>query len=44
MPKQLTAGFSGLPAGKKLTAQVVAVDSYNNRSTPVVSKVFEAGK
>jgi hypothetical protein len=44
MPKQLVAGFSGLPAGRKLTARVVAVDSYGNQSAPVVSKVFEAGK
>ncbi|MDR1674909.1 MAG: metallophosphoesterase [Tannerella sp.] len=40
MPKQLTVNFSDLPAGKKLTAQVKAVDSYNNQSAPVVSKTF----
>jgi hypothetical protein len=38
MPKQLTVSFSGLPAGKKLTVQVKAVDSYNNQSVPVSSK------
>jgi hypothetical protein len=44
MPKRLTAGFSGLPAGKKLAAHVTAVDSYNNQSVPVISKVFKTGK
>jgi predicted phosphodiesterase len=40
-PKQLTVSFSGLPTGKKLTAQVKAVDSYNNQSVPVSSKTFK---
>jgi predicted phosphodiesterase len=41
MPKQLTVNFAGLPAGENFTAQVTAVDSYNNQSAPAVSKTFK---
>jgi hypothetical protein len=41
MPEQLTVNFSGLPTGKKLTAQVKAIDSYNDQSMPIVSKTFK---
>ncbi|MDR2120161.1 MAG: metallophosphoesterase [Tannerella sp.] len=44
MPEQLTVNFSDLPAGKRLSAQVVSVDSYNNQSIPVESKTFEIRK
>jgi predicted phosphodiesterase len=40
-PKQLSVIFSGLPKGKKLTAQIKAVDSYNNQSVPIISKPFK---
>ncbi|MDR3260900.1 MAG: metallophosphoesterase [Tannerella sp.] len=40
MPAQLTVSFSALPPGKTLTAQVKAVDSYNNQSTPIKSEPF----
>jgi 3',5'-cyclic AMP phosphodiesterase CpdA len=40
MPEQLTVNFSDLPADKRLSAHVISVDSYGNRSTPVVSKSF----
>jgi 3',5'-cyclic AMP phosphodiesterase CpdA len=39
-PKELSVGFSGLPAGKKLTPRITAVDSYNNRSVPLYGKSF----
>jgi predicted phosphodiesterase len=38
-PKDLTVGFSGIPAGKKLEVQVKAVDSYGNQSAPI-NKTF----
>jgi hypothetical protein len=36
----LTAFFYDLPKGQPLVAKVTAVDSYNNRSVPVVSESF----
>jgi predicted phosphodiesterase len=39
-PKTLNVGFSKLPYGKKLTARVTAIDSYNNQSKPIISKPF----
>jgi predicted phosphodiesterase len=44
MPEQLTVNFSDLPAGKRLSAHVVSVDSYNNQSAPIVSKSFKISK
>ncbi|KAA6300248.1 MAG: 5'-cyclic adenosine monophosphate phosphodiesterase CpdA [Candidatus Ordinivivax streblomastigis] len=40
MPPFLTTAFSDLPEGEPLVAKVTAVDSYNNRSEPVVSEPF----
>jgi hypothetical protein len=40
MPATLTVAFSGLPAEKKLTAQVIAVDSYKHQSVAIKSDEF----
>ncbi|GHT12067.1 hypothetical protein FACS1894170_06440 [Planctomycetales bacterium] len=40
MPEKLTAEFDKLPSGKKLTASVKAVDSFNNESAAIVSDAF----
>jgi 3',5'-cyclic AMP phosphodiesterase CpdA len=41
-PSELSVSFSGLPAAKPLTAQVTAIDSYNNASRPIISDTFQA--
>ncbi|GHT46438.1 hypothetical protein FACS189454_07580 [Planctomycetales bacterium] len=41
MPRELTADFFGLPTGKKLTASVRALDSFDNESAAIVSTAFE---
>ncbi|GHT45955.1 hypothetical protein FACS189454_06310 [Planctomycetales bacterium] len=40
MPETLTAEFDKLPSGKKLTASVKALDSFNNESDAIVSIPF----
>jgi predicted phosphodiesterase len=40
-PEQFTVCFGSLPAGKKLTAQVTAVDSYNNQSVSIGTRKFQ---
>jgi hypothetical protein len=41
IPSELSVSFSGLPSAKPLTAQVVAIDSYNNASPPIISETFQ---
>ncbi|MCC8145786.1 MAG: metallophosphoesterase [Bacteroidales bacterium] len=40
MPDPMSVTMTGLPVGTALTARVTAVDSYNKKSTPIVSEVF----
>jgi predicted phosphodiesterase len=35
-PQSLTVSFSKLPSRKKLQARIIAVDSYNNQSVPII--------
>ncbi|MDR3246425.1 MAG: metallophosphoesterase [Prevotellaceae bacterium] len=44
MPTELSVSFSGLPSDKALTAKVVAIDSYNNASPPIISEIFQLRK
>ncbi|MCC8145784.1 MAG: metallophosphoesterase [Bacteroidales bacterium] len=44
MPLSFTISMNGIPTGKTLQAQVTALDSYKNRSIPIVSDEFIAGK
>ncbi|MDR3266404.1 MAG: metallophosphoesterase [Tannerella sp.] len=44
MPSTLSVSFSGLPSAKPLTAQVTAIDSYNNASPPIISEPFQLGQ
>jgi hypothetical protein len=41
MPGILSVKFGALPAGKKLRARIVALDSYGNPSSPIQSKAFK---
>jgi Icc-related predicted phosphoesterase len=40
MPEKLSVDFFSLPPGKKLTANVTALDSFNNKSATIVSNEF----
>ena len=43
MPESLTATISGLSANTAYTVEVIAYDSYDNQSTPIVSEEFVTG-
>lgn len=44
MPLTLTINMSGIPSGKTLKARVTALDSYKNKSTPILSDEFTTGE
>lgn len=44
MPLSFTISFAGVPNGSTLKARVTALDSYKNKSTPILSEEFTTGE